>query len=233
MYDPGFNEYFNKRSKETKWWDGGEPLWVTARKQGLKSAAYFWPGDEAKIKGLRPNIYFKFDGTIPFRSRIDSAVKWLSDDIDIVMVYLSEPDSTGHLFGPNTPQVRSKVKEMDDLLGYIVEEFDKASLWNSVNVIITSDHGMTEVDYANKHVDLSNFIDMNAVDAIPTTGPTANILPRLNMEQEIIDNLTNVPHIKVYSKDDIPEHWHYKEHRRILPVLVVAEEGWVALKVYI
>ena len=38
------------------WW-GGEPIWVTAEKQGRHAAAMFWPGSEAEIAaGSRPSV---------------------------------------------------------------------------------------------------------------------------------------------------------------------------------
>ena len=36
------------------WYDGGEPIWVTAHNAGLRSAAMFWPGSEAPVRGVRP-----------------------------------------------------------------------------------------------------------------------------------------------------------------------------------
>ena len=35
----------------------GNPFWVTASKNGLKTASYFWVGSEALIKGERPTYY--------------------------------------------------------------------------------------------------------------------------------------------------------------------------------
>ena len=231
MYDPEFDEYFNIGTKDTKWWDGGEPVWVTAGKQGLKTAVFFWPGSETEIHGFRPNISHVYNRSIPYKYRVDTVVEWLSSDVDLALLYFNEPDTTGHKYGPNSPEVRDKVKEMDGILGYLVEEFDSKKLWSSVDVLVVSDHGMAKVDFTNKHIDLSDYIDMDAIDKIPTTGPVANILPNEGMENELINNLTNVPHITVYRKEDIPERWHYRNHRRILPVLVVADEGWVIVKV--
>ena len=39
--------------RDPRWWEG-EPIWVTAEKQGLTAACYFWPGSETKIKGVLP-----------------------------------------------------------------------------------------------------------------------------------------------------------------------------------
>ena len=43
---------------------------------------------------------------------------------------------------------------------------------------------------------------------------------------DIIKNLTTVPHIKVYKKSDIPERYHYKHNPRIQPILIVPDEGY-------
>ena len=37
MYDRVRNATFKKWSKEPFWWDGGEPIWITAEKQNKKA----------------------------------------------------------------------------------------------------------------------------------------------------------------------------------------------------
>src|SRR5262249_1712919 len=32
-----------------RWWDGAEPIWVTAEKQGRRTASVYWPGTQAEI----------------------------------------------------------------------------------------------------------------------------------------------------------------------------------------
>lgn len=39
---------------------------------------------------------------------------------------------------------------MDEILGYLVQKLKENDLENEVNVIVTSDHGMVEVDNINK-----------------------------------------------------------------------------------
>ncbi len=41
----------------------GEPIWVTAEKQGVKSACFFWVGSEAPIGGTYPTYWKKYDGS--------------------------------------------------------------------------------------------------------------------------------------------------------------------------
>ncbi|KAJ8315596.1 hypothetical protein KUTeg_007746 [Tegillarca granosa] len=49
---------------------------------------------------------------------------------------------------------------------------------------------------------------------------------RHGKEQVIYDKLQKIHHAKVYYKKDIPERYHYKNNRRIMPILVVPEEGY-------
>ncbi|KAG7252890.1 hypothetical protein CRUP_010988, partial [Coryphaenoides rupestris] len=45
MHDPVFDSTFTLKGREKlnhRWW-GGQPIWITAVKQGLKAATFFWP----------------------------------------------------------------------------------------------------------------------------------------------------------------------------------------------
>ena len=42
MYDPTRDATFGMASKESFWWDGGEPVWVTAEKHGKSSGERFF-----------------------------------------------------------------------------------------------------------------------------------------------------------------------------------------------
>ena len=49
------------------------------------------------------------------------------------------------------------------------------------------------------------------------------------LEVEIIKNLSSVPHLHVYKKEDIPEDYHYKHNRRINRILAEPDEHyWIS-----
>jgi predicted AlkP superfamily pyrophosphatase or phosphodiesterase len=81
FYDPSRNQTFYSSvpacNLDGTWWNGGEPLWVTAVKQDVKSAAVFWPGSEAEIRGHRPTFYLKFNQAMPYVDRVAQAMTWL------------------------------------------------------------------------------------------------------------------------------------------------------------
>jgi predicted AlkP superfamily pyrophosphatase or phosphodiesterase len=60
MFDSRLGEFFHYKSPaavhDPRWW-GGEPIWVTAVKQGRKSASLYWVGSEAEIEGTRPTFW--------------------------------------------------------------------------------------------------------------------------------------------------------------------------------
>ena len=80
IYDPEFDAVFTLSNSEavgnSRWW-GGEPIWVTAEKQGLTTATLFWPGSEAAVQGIRPTHWRKFDASMSYESRVDQILKWL------------------------------------------------------------------------------------------------------------------------------------------------------------
>src|SRR5690606_7032941 len=59
-----------------RWW-GGEPIWTTAQKAGLRSATMYWPGSEAEINGVRPTQWRAFDAGVDAGERVDQVLAWL------------------------------------------------------------------------------------------------------------------------------------------------------------
>lgn len=46
IYDPQYKQKVNliggQNSLEEQWWNRSEPIWLTAKKQGLKTSSFFW-----------------------------------------------------------------------------------------------------------------------------------------------------------------------------------------------
>lgn len=233
MYDPVFNETFTMGTTAGKWWDEGHPLWNLVQRHGLKSAVYFWPGSESEIRGLRPNIWRPYNESVPFKVRVDTVISWLNNSsyvIDLALLYFNEPDTTGHMYGPDSQEVLQKVADMDEILGYIFDKLNETGLLDTVNLIVTSDHGMVAIDPRNKAIDLSEHIDISAIAIMPDDGPVTHIQAVSGREDELYNNLSTISHMQVFKKEDIPDKWHYKNNRRILPILGVADEGWMIYK---
>jgi predicted AlkP superfamily pyrophosphatase or phosphodiesterase len=236
VWDKEFKEMYklSDRSKvqDGKWYQA-EPIWVTAERQGVKSASYFWVGSEAEIKGYRPSNYKYYDGDVPYRSRVDSVVAWykLPEDIrpHLTLLYFSEPDHTGHGFGPNSSETIEVVEEMDEILGYLLEGLKSLDIANEINLIVLSDHGMTEVSI-DRTIIVDDYISMDDFHTVGR-GPVMqlNIKNNANLTLEEMDvKLKSIPHLTAYKKSEIPERYHFV-NRNTGDFVLVAEEGWLIL----
>ena len=211
---------------------GGEPIWVTAERQGVKTASYFWVGTEAAVAGVYPSISKRYDQKVPFDDRIDSVMTWFSLPIShrprLIMLYFHEPDWTGHEYGPSSAETVDQIQRMDGIMGTIMEKAEKLSIADKLNVLVVSDHGMTELN--QEHIiDLSAYTDFSDVTmdgAGPTVFLSSDSRERLTT---VYNDLQQLHNAQVYWKRDIPKRWHYRDHERIPEVMIVAKEGWTLM----
>src|SRR5688572_22072509 len=79
MFDRETNTVFGYdiRAEVTnpRWW-GGEPIWVTAQKQGQIAGAFFWPGTETAIGGILPAFWKLYKHDLPNDERADTVLVW-------------------------------------------------------------------------------------------------------------------------------------------------------------
>ena len=68
--------------------------------------------------------------------------------------------------------------------------------------------------------------DVEIIDINPTLG----LFPKAGREDAVYKALVNAhPRLKIYRKAETPEHWHYRDHPRIPPIVGVVDEGWQVL----
>ena len=58
------------------WWNKTEPIWLTAKDQGLKTACSFWPGSEVWTRN--PDIWLPFNKEFDYKSRSDELITWFT-----------------------------------------------------------------------------------------------------------------------------------------------------------
>ena len=111
----------DRRKVEDPTFYGGEPIWVTAHRQGLKTASFYWVGSETAIQGVQPDFWKKFDSKVSYSARADSVISWLalpeSERPQLVMWYIEEPDHTSHTFAPQSKETRQVVEHLDSVVG--------------------------------------------------------------------------------------------------------------------
>lgn len=237
--ETGWKYSFKTTQNKTEWWDNGVlPLWITAQRQGRKTASFHYPGGGAKYKGEAVQRSLVESYTHPdsneteWRENIDIVMNWFTkEDFDFVTLYYGEPDNVGHKYGPETENRRVIIKQIDRTIGYLVEAIERHGLTEHLNVIITSDHGMTTVKKKPNVTEilLTNYIkyrDLVKFDIVDYGG-FGMLLPKPGKEEALYQALkTAHPHLHVYKKEEFPERFHFSKHERVLPILVYADSGY-------
>jgi predicted AlkP superfamily pyrophosphatase or phosphodiesterase len=223
-----FTMWDRKEVRDPMWW-GGAPLWVGLEKAGQKTAAMFWPGTETAIGGLYPSHWEAYDDKLPGEARVDRVLGWLdlpaAERPTFLMLYFSDVDSAGHRHGPHSRAVRRAVRRVDDHLGRLLKGLKKRGLEDRVNLVIVSDHGMAETSL-DRIVVLDDILSLDGLEVVDIN-PTLGLFAPPERVDEVYETLARAhPRLKVYRRAQTPEHWHYRDHPRVPPIVGVVDEGW-------
>ncbi|EGW04715.1 ectonucleotide pyrophosphatase/phosphodiesterase family member 1 isoform X1 [Cricetulus griseus] len=240
MYDPKMNASFSLKSKEkfNPLWYKGQPIWVTANRQQVKSGTYFWPGSDVEIDGIFPDIYKVYNGSVPFEERILAVLKWLqlpiSERPHFYTLYLEEPDSSGHSHGPVSSEVIKALQKVDRMVGMLMDGLKDLNLDKCLNLILVSDHGM-EQGSCKKYVYLNKYLgDVNNIKVV--YGPAARLRPTDVPEKYYSFNYEGLEknlscrepnqHFRPYLKQFLPKRLHFAKSDRIEPLTFYLDPQW-------
>ncbi|XP_015476981.1 ectonucleotide pyrophosphatase/phosphodiesterase family member 3 [Parus major] len=243
MYDVNLNAHFSLSGEEKfkpEWWKG-QPVWLTAMHQNLKAGTFFWPGSDVPIEGKYPTLYTKYNGSFPYEERISGILKWLDnaqpERPDIYTLYIEQPDSSGHSFGPVSAGVIKALQAADQALGMLMDGLKQRNLDKCVNLIVLADHGM-EKTYCEQFEYMTNYF--KKVDFYLYAGPAARIraqnVPKdyFTFDSEgIVKNLTcrkSPQHFKPYLTPDLPKRFHYANNIRIDKVHLLVDRQWLVAR---
>jgi predicted AlkP superfamily pyrophosphatase or phosphodiesterase len=223
-------------------WYHAEPIWVTAERQGMVAACFFWPGSEAAIRptgapddhpGIRPTIWNKYDGAVPNDERVRTVLDWLRMPEEtrphLVTLYFSELDSAQHAGALDSPRVEAAAKSIDQALGLLLDGIDALPIRDRLYLLITSDHGMVETSLSQA-IRLDGLIDMDEVDR-GFSGPVASLHLKDPTRASAIRDQINagLEHGHAYLRGETPEEFHYRASPRIGDVVVIMDEAWTAV----
>ena len=133
-------------------WLAGIPLWTLVEQQGGRASTFFWPESDAPFANRLPTDYRSFDGRVPHRERVQQAIEWLAlpaeQRPDLVTLYFSVVDSASHSYGPAAPETLSAIIEVDRQIAVLWQAIESINTQQGadINLILVSDHGMSEVD---------------------------------------------------------------------------------------
>lgn len=232
MYDPVYNEYFalgKRDAVENSRWYKGEAIWETAKKQGLITASYFWPGSEVNIEYRRPDYFHYYDHNRLYSDRIKGIIEWLqlpyNERPKFITVYFDAADTDGHKYGPDSEGINNTIMRLDTLLNTLLIKLDDIGLKDSTNIIIVSDHGMTEI--SDKRIINVDEIISGFMYSIIDDGPFMLIYPGANDKRKIYNLLKeNENNYKVYFNDELPEHFYLAGSHLLSEIIVISKPGW-------
>lgn len=230
MYDPELNKKFTTAPEDvsdSRWWQG-EPIWITAEKQHQSSATYYWPGSDVEIGGLRPNFWKPYNKNIFYRDRIIELLGWLDLPVEkrptIITLYIEEVDQVSHEAGPDSEATNKAIKMVDSMLGLLYDGLIKRGIGDQVNMLIVSDHGMSQLE-ASRAVIIDEYINSSQA-LIINESPLIWIWPKAGQEDTVYQSLKKAAHLQVYRKDELPASYQLNDNQRIPPIIAVADEGW-------
>jgi len=231
VYD--FGEVFKMddrdKVRDPKWW-WGEPIWVTAEKQGQRAASYFFVGTEAKIEDTYPTFWRNYNGRVPNSMRVEKVLSWLDEPVEkrptMLAMYFSITDDVGHEFGPDAEETKYAVWEADKIIERLMDGLKTRRIDKKVNVIIVSDHGMGNVNIRNATF-LDDHFDFDLAEKILWTNEIVQIFPKAGKIDEIFGNINNLQHATCWKKENIPARLNYNKGSRIAPIVCSSEEGWI------
>ena len=229
MEDPALGRFamsIRSAVEDARWWNGGEPVWVTAERAGIATATMFWPGSEAAVRGVRPSRWLRFDGAMPNTRRVDQLLAWMdaSPPPGFATLYFDTVDHDGHEFGPDSPEVNRAVAEVDQQIGRLLAGLEQRGI--TANIVLVADHGMASVA-RDRQILLDGLLDPASIRLVHG-GAVAGLEPRAGQEATVKAALLRPhPHMECWEKARIPARLHFGSHPRIPAIICAAEPGWM------
>uniref|UniRef100_A0A667XCB1 Ectonucleotide pyrophosphatase/phosphodiesterase 2 n=1 Tax=Myripristis murdjan TaxID=586833 RepID=A0A667XCB1_9TELE len=150
---------------------------------------------------------------IPLERRILTILRWLHlPDDERLCVSLCAP-----------PQLDNPLKEIDNIIGHLMNGLKQMNLHRCVNVIIVGDHGMEEA-----HCDRTEFLSsypLNIDEIALIPGSLGRIRPQ-DPKSTTCKCKMPTQHFKPYLKQHLPKRLHYANNRRIEDVHLLMERKW-------
>ncbi|XP_056295869.1 glycerophosphocholine cholinephosphodiesterase ENPP6 isoform X2 [Pseudoliparis swirei] len=191
-------------------------------------------GCEVEILSTRATFceeYYDYPSAQNFIDSIGNAMNVLSSgEADMAAIYHEKIDVEGHHFGPKSPEVRAAVQELDKALQLLNSIIKEKGMMDKLNIMLFSDHGMTELQWMDKVIELDKHINMSDIAKMMDRGPVVSLWPKDNKYQAVYAMLTQIPNMNAYAKQEIPERFNLRSGKFVSPLTLVADPGWFIIE---
>lgn len=254
FFDPKLDKQFvntnpKKGGLDPDFWQGGEPIWSTAFKQGVNSAIHMWPGSEVSGVGIGggPLEVDRYNASEVLSSKVYRVMNWLDKEEiemrpELILTYVPTIDQFGHKFGINGTDLKNALTYVDDFVDLMQMELKRRNLNDIVNLIIVSDHGMAPTSN-HRLIYLDDVIDLKMVEHVDGW-PLFGLRPSPeystdDIQNEIMKNIEKIDpelrdHYSILRTEGMPKEWQFGgkefEHKfnyRLAPIWIIPDVGYV------
>jgi ectonucleotide pyrophosphatase/phosphodiesterase family protein 5 len=227
--DAHLSGVFHMSTKDEAWWDEGTPIWVSAERQGVRTATEFWPGSEVAIHGVRPAHWEPFNQAKSSDQRVDTLLSWLdapaAERPRFLTLYFDIVDTGGHFYGPASPEVNAAIATVDAAIGRLTTGLKARGL--DADLIIVADHGMAATA-PERTIVLDDMTDLAALRVVFSDAVAGIDVPKtVAGEAAEVKLLSPHPHVSCWKKADVPARFHYGQNPRVPDVVCAADVGWL------
>lgn len=212
-------------------WYRGEPIWVTAEKQGMAAATCFWPGSEAEIQGVRPSHWKKYTDRLSNEERVQTVLEWLRQPEQtrphLLTLYFGDVDGVGHRKGPESPEIQQALQRVDQSLGHLLDGIESLPVRDRVYLVLVSDHGMATVSKEQLE-SIDRLIDVQGLERRGAGNQMSFWVKEGPLRaRQIRDGINaQIQHGRAYLREEIPRRLHHSADPRIGDVVILMEEPW-------
>ena len=90
------------------------------------------------------NVNTNTDTVETFETALNASFEDIKkNEIDVAFVYYPNIDNLGHKFGPDSDEIKSEVKLIDDVFDRLLTTIADENMNETINFIVVADHGMT------------------------------------------------------------------------------------------
>ena len=223
----------DKESRYDASYYGGEPIWITAQKQGVKCGVVYWVGSDIPVgpEGNAFPTYYRHWDEDPhwtFEERCDEIVRLLSlpqnERPRLVMGYFDEPDHQGHVHGPISPECKQMTERMDSLMHSLYLRLKALPIGKKLNFILAGDHGMTEIS-PEHFIGWYDVMPEEWIERIVGNLPTS-IWVKEGYVDSLYNRLKQVEHLNVWKHGEVPAYLNYGTSIRLGDLIVSPDLGW-------
>jgi hypothetical protein len=204
-----------------------EPIWVTAERQGVRSATFFWVGSETDWNGTGATYRrAPFDAGVGEAEKVDQILAWLDlpapERPRLILSWWHGADTAGHRYGPDSERTGAELRAQDRQLARLLEGLDERRVWSQATLLVVSDHGMIGV---TEGIDATVPLKREGIRARVIFGAAYALvyLEDLSQREAAVAALSAVEGVRAYPADAVPERLRFRHPTRTGDVVALTD----------